>query len=118
MVVDCFPGIVGVVLMPYQIQQYFTGEHSLWILYEQSKNFKLLDRQRNHLTSDSNKALLQAKIQIALLDLRQRLIFLRWNKILASKECCVWDVSRNFASLIVTNKPSQFLLLAGRKNGK
>ena len=48
--------------MPYQIQQHFIGEYSLWILYEQSKNFKLFYSQRNHLASNSNKALLQAKI--------------------------------------------------------
>ena len=30
----------------------------------------------------------------------------------------VWDISRNIASIIVTNKLSQFLLLAGRKQSK
>ena len=118
MVVDCLSGIVGVVLMPYQIQQYFIGEHSLWILYEQRKNFKLLDRQRDYLASHSNKTLLQAEIQIAFPDFCQWLICLRRDEILPLKECCAWDISRNIASLIVSNKLSQFLLLAGRKQSK
>ena len=118
MVVDCLSGIVGVVLMPYQIQQYFIGEHSLWILYEQRKNFKLLDRQRDYLASHSNKTLLQAEIQIAFPDFCQWLICLRRDEILPLKKCCAWDISRNIASLIITNKLSQLLLLAGRKQSK
>ena len=50
MVVDCLSGIVGVVLMPYQIQQHFIGEHSLWIQYKQSnaKHFRnsILSRRK------------------------------------------------------------------------
>ena len=30
--------------MPYQIQEHFISEHPLWIQYEQSKDFKFLDR--------------------------------------------------------------------------
>ena len=104
--------------MPYQIQEHFISEHSLWVQYEQSKDFKFLDRQWNYLTPHSDKALLQAKIQITFPDFRQWLICLRRDKILASKECCAWDISRNIASLIITNKLSQFLLLAGRKQSK
>ena len=118
MVVDCFPGIVRIVLLPYQFHEHFIGEHSLGVQYEQSKNLKFLNCQRDHLTSDSNKALLQAEIQITFPDFRQWLIGLRWSKILASKECYAWDISRNIASLIVTNKLSQLLLLAGRKQSK
>ena len=118
MIVDCLSGIVGVVLMPYQIQQHFIGEHSLWILYEQSKNFKLLDRQRDYLASHSNKTLLQAEIQIAFPNFCQWLICLRRDEILPLRERCAWDISQNSASLIVTNKLSQLLLLAGRKQGK
>ena len=117
-VVDCFPGIVGIVLMPYQLQEHFISEHSLGVQYEQSKDFKFLDRQRNYLAPHGNKALLQAEIQITFPDFRQWLICLRRDKILASKECCAWDISRNIASLIVTNKLSQLLLLAGRKQSK
>ena len=106
MVVDCLSGIVGVVLMPYQIQQHFIGEYPLWILYEQRKNFKLLDRQRDYLASHSNKTLLQAEIQIAFPDFRQWLICLRRDKILASKECCAREISRNITGLIITNKLS------------
>ena len=43
-VVDRFPGIVGIILVPYQIQEHFISEHPLWIQYEQSKDFKFLDR--------------------------------------------------------------------------
>ena len=118
MVVDCLSGIVGVVLMPYQIQQYFIGEHSLWILYEQRKNFKLLDRQRDYLASHSNKTLLQAEIQIAFPDFCQWLICLRRDKILPLKECCAWDISRNITGFIVMDKLNQFLLLSGRKQRK
>ena len=57
-VVDRFPGIVGIILMPYQIQEHFISEHPLWVQYEQSKNLKFLDRQRNYLVPHSNKALL------------------------------------------------------------
>ena len=73
--------------MPYQIQEHFIGEHSLWIQYEQSKNLKFLNRQRNYLTPHGNKALLQAEIQITFPDFRQWLICLRRDKILASKKC-------------------------------
>ena len=86
-VVDRFPGIVGIVLMPYQIQQHFISEHPLWVQYEQSEDFKFLDRQRNYLTPHGNKALLQAEIQITFPDFRQWLICLRRDKILASKKC-------------------------------
>ena len=82
------------------------------------KNFKLLDRQRDYLASHSNKTLLQAEIQIAFPDFCQWLICLRRDEILPLKECCAWDISRNIASLIVSNKLSQFLLLAGRKQSK
>ena len=68
--------------------------------------------------TDLVKALLQAEIQITFPDFRQWLICLRRDKILASKECCAWDISRNIASLIITNKLSQLLLLAGRKQSK
>ena len=44
--------------MPYQIQQHFIGENPLWIQYEQSKNLKFLDRQRNYLAPHSDKVLL------------------------------------------------------------
>ena len=104
--------------MPYQIQEHFIGEYPFWIQNEQSKNLKFLDRQRNYLASHSNKALLQAKIQVAFSDFSQWLIGLLWDKILALKECCVWDISRNVASLIVMNKLSQLLLLDGRKQSK
>ena len=43
-IVDRFPGIVGIILVPYQIQEHFISEHPLWIQYEQSKDFKFLDR--------------------------------------------------------------------------
>ena len=62
MVVDRFPGIVRIVLVPYQLQEHFISEHSLWVQYEQSKDFKFLDRQRNYLAPHSDKALLQAEI--------------------------------------------------------
>ena len=104
--------------MPYQIQQHFIGEHSLWIQYKQSKNIKFLYCQRNYLVSHSNKTLLQAKIQITFSDFRQWLIGLLWDKILALKESCVWDISQNIARLIVTNKLDQLFLLAGRKKNK
>ena len=58
MVVDCFPGIVGVVLMPYQIQEHFISEHPLWVQYEQSEDFKFLDGQFYRLLPDCNKSLL------------------------------------------------------------
>ena len=61
-VVDRFPGIVGIILMPYHIQEHFISEHPLWVQYEQSKDFKFLDRQRNYLAPHGNKALLQAEI--------------------------------------------------------
>ena len=99
--------------MPYQIQEHFISEHPLWVEYEQSEDFKFLDRQRNYLASHSDKALLQAEIQITFPDFRQWLICLRRDKILASKECCAWDISRNIASLIVTNKLRLFLFLIG-----
>ena len=118
MIVDRLSGIVGVVLMPYQIQEHFISEYPLWVQYEQSEDFKFLDRQRNYLTPHGNKALFQAEIQITFPDFRQWLICLRRDKILASKKCRVWDISRNIASIIVTNKLSQFLLLAGRKQSK
>ena len=86
-VVNRFPGIVGVILMPYQIQEHFIGEHPLGVQEEQSKDFKFLDRQWNYLTPHSDKALLQAKIQITFPDFRQWLICLRRDKILASKKC-------------------------------
>lgn len=73
--------------MPYQIQEHFISEHSLWVLYEQSKDFKFLDRQWNYLTPHSDKVLLQAEIQITFPDFRQWLICLRRDKILASKKC-------------------------------
>ena len=57
-IVDRFPGIVGIVLMPYQFQKHFIGEYSLGVQYEQSKNLKFLNRQRNYLAPHSNKALL------------------------------------------------------------
>ena len=104
--------------MPYQIQEHFISEHPLWVEYEQSEDFKFLDRQRNYLAPHGNKVLLQAEIQITFPDFRQWLICLRRDKILASKECCAWDISRNIASLIITNKLSQILLLAGRKQSK
>ena len=104
--------------MPYQIQEHFISEHPLWVQYEQSEDFKFLDRQRNYLTPHGNKALLQAEIQITFPDFRQWLIGLRWDKILALKECCAWDISRNIAILIVMNKLRQLLLLTGRKQGK
>lgn len=44
--------------MPYQFHEHFIGEHSLGVQYEQSKNLKFLDRQRNYLVPHSNKALL------------------------------------------------------------
>ena len=117
-VVDRFPGIVGIILMPYQIQEHFISEYPLWVQYEQSEDFKFLDRQRDYLASHSNKTLLQAEIQIAFPDFCQWLICLRRDEILPLKECCAWDISRNIASLIVSNKLSQFLLLSGRKQGK
>lgn len=43
-IVDRFPGIVGIVLMPYQFQKHFIGEYSLGVQYEQSKNLKFLNR--------------------------------------------------------------------------
>ena len=104
--------------MPYQIQEHFISEHPLWVQYEQSEDFKFLDRQRNYLTPHGNKALLQAEIQITFPDFRQWLIGLRRDKIPALKERCAWDISRNIASLIVTNKLGQLLLLAGRKQSK
>ena len=58
MIVDRFSGIVGVILMPYQIQEHFISEHPLGVQYEQGKDFKFLDRQRNYLAPHSNKALL------------------------------------------------------------
>jgi len=58
MIVDRFSGIVGIILVPYQIQEHFIGKYPLWIQYEQSKNLKFLNRQRNYLTPYSNKALL------------------------------------------------------------
>ena len=74
--------------MPYQIQEHFISEHPLWVQYEQSKDFKFLDRQRNYLASHGNKkALLQTEIQITFPDFRQWLICLRRAKILASKKC-------------------------------
>ena len=72
----------------------------------------------DYLASHSNKTLLQAEIQIAFPDFCQWLICLRRDEILPLKECCAWDISRNIASLIVSNKLSQFLLLSGRKQGK
>ena len=104
--------------MPYQIQEHFIGEHPLGVQEEQSKDFKFLDRQWNYLAPHNDKALLQAKIQITFSDFRQWLIGLLWAKILALKESWAWDISRSIASLIVTNKLNQFLLLAGRKKGK
>ena len=104
--------------MPYQIQEHFISEHPLWVQYEQSEDFKFLDRQRNYLAPHGNKALLQAEIQITFPDFRQWLIGLRWDKILASKECCAWDISRNIASLKVTDKLSQLFLLIGGKQSK
>ena len=104
--------------MPYQIQEHFISEHPLWVEYEQSEDFKFLDRQRNYLAPHGNKVLLQAEIQITFPDFRQRLIGLLWDKIAAVKESCAWDISRNIASLIITNKLSQLLLLAGRKQSK
>ena len=118
MIVDRFSGIVGVILVPYQIQEHFISEHPLWVEYEQSEDFKFLDSQRNSLAPHGNKVLLQAEIQITFPDFRQWLICLRRDKILVSKECCAWDISRNIASLIITNKLSQILLLAGRKQSK
>lgn len=104
--------------MPYQIQEHFISKHSLWVQYEQSKDFKFLDRQWNYLPPHSDKALLQAKIQITFPDFRQRLIGLLWDKIAAVKESCAWDISRNIASFIVTNKLSQLFLLIWRKQRK
>ena len=104
--------------MPYQIQEHFISEYPLWVQYEQSEDFKFLDRQRNYLAPHGNKVLLQAEIQITFPDFRQWLIGLLWDKILALKESCVWDISQNIARLIVTNKLDQLFLLAGRKKNK
>ena len=104
--------------MPYQIQEHFISEYPLWVQYEQSEDFKFLDRQRNYLAPHGNKALLQAEIQITFPDFRQWLIGLLWAKILALKESWAWDISRSIASLIVTNKLSQLLLLIRGKQGK
>ena len=73
--------------MPYQIQEHFISEYPLWVQYEQSEDFKSLDRQRNYLAPHGNKVLLQAEIQITFPDFRQWLICLRRDKILASKKC-------------------------------
>ena len=68
--------------MPYQIQEHFISEYPLWVQYEQSEDFKFLDRQRNYLAPHGNKVLLQAEIQITFPDFRQWLICLRRDKIL------------------------------------
>lgn len=85
-IVNRLPGIAGIVLMPYQIQQHFTDEYPFRVQYEQIKNLKFLDRQRNYLAPHSNKTLLQMEIQITFPNLRQRLICLRRNMIPTSKE--------------------------------
>ena len=114
-IVNRLPGIEGIVLMPYQIQQHFTVEYMFWVQYEQSKNLKFLDRQRNYLAPHSNKTLLHTEIQITFPDLRQQRICLRRNIVTTSKERCIWDISRNIVSLIFTNKLSQLFLLIGGK---
>jgi len=43
---------------------------------------------------------------------------MRPNMIPTSKERCIWEISRNIASLIVTNKLSQVFLLIGGKQSK
>ena len=118
MVVDRLAGIVGVILLPDQVQNHFIGVHTSGVLDEQRENIKFLDRQRDYLAPHSDKALLQAEVQITFPDFRQWLICLRRDKILPSKECCAREISRNIASLIITNKLSQLLLLAGRKQSK
>ena len=58
MVVDSLAGIVGVILLPDQVQNHFIGVHTSGVLDKQRENIKLLDRQRDYLVPYSNKALL------------------------------------------------------------
>ncbi len=44
MVVDCLSGIIGIILMPHQIQKHLIGEYPFRIHYEQSKDVKFFDR--------------------------------------------------------------------------
>ena len=44
--------------MPYQLQEHFIGKYPFRIQYEQSKNLKFLNRQRNYLAPHSDKSLL------------------------------------------------------------
>ena len=120
--------------MPYQIQEHFISEYPLWVQYEQSEDFKFLDRQRNYLAPHGNKVLLQAEIQITFPDFRQWLICLRRDKILAAEEITS-EVKKkvnsdDFGTLITQNAYNvrvafnngssyiQLLLLAGRKQSK
>lgn len=74
MVVDSLAGIVGVILLPDQVQNHFIGVHTSGVLDEQRENIKFLDRQRDYLAPHSDKALLQAEVQITFPDFRQGLV--------------------------------------------
>ena len=114
MIVDRLAGIVVVILLPDQVQNHFIGVHTSGVLDEQRENIKFLDRQRDYLAPHSDKALLQAEVQITFPDFRQGLV----RRVLLFLKKGEGDINRNIASLIITNKLSQLLLLAGRKQSK
>ena len=85
------------------------GVHTSGVLDEQRENIKFLDRQRDYLAPHSDKALLQAEVQITFPDFRQGLV----RRVLLFLKKGEGDINRNIASLIVTNKLRQFLFLIG-----
>ena len=90
MVVDSLAGIVGVILLPDPVQNHFIGVHTSGVLDEQRENIKFLDRQWDYLAPHSDKALLQAEIQITFPDFRQWLICLpeSFKSSTANFPCC------------------------------
>ena len=105
--------------MPYQIQEHFISEHPLWVQYEQSEDFKFLDRQRNYLAPHGNKALLQAEIQISCPSLRQRMIRLLGDRIFATEDGLIRHIIYvDAACSLFKDKLRQLPLLIYRKQGK
>ena len=73
MIADCSVGVVIQIFVPYKVNDHVVSKNTAGIHDEQSKNVKLLCRQFDLLPVNQNQSLLQAEIQIAILNLSQRL---------------------------------------------
>ena len=73
MIADCSVGVVIQIFVPYEVDNHVVSKNPAGIHDEQGEDVKLLCRQFDLLPVNQNQSLLQAEIQITILNLSQRL---------------------------------------------